>query len=160
MHRIYYKRKFGIDAIPDGWDLHHECENPKCINPDHMEPRPHDLHTGGHFRRRKRTLTWDQAREIRARAQADHTLSYPKLAEEYGCSRGLVQDIVECVAFREPGIEWRKPERDCEFCGTPIRKRSRDTLATATPCAAGRRTAGRAARRGTSRHDARSVAPP
>ena len=38
-HRFVYATQVG--PIPDGWDVHHRCENKRCINPDHLEPLPH-----------------------------------------------------------------------------------------------------------------------
>lgn len=117
-HRLYYARANG--PIPPDHDVHHVCHNTRCINPDHLEALHKCKHRGDHLRERKRFLTWDQAREIRRLGQTDASLSYPQIAEMFGCSRGLVQDIVECIAFVEPGIEWRKPERPCKNCGDTI----------------------------------------
>lgn len=35
-HRWYYERLVG--PIPEGHHLHHICETPACVNPDHLEP--------------------------------------------------------------------------------------------------------------------------
>jgi hypothetical protein len=35
-HRVFYEILVG--DIPDGHVLHHECENPGCVNPDHCTP--------------------------------------------------------------------------------------------------------------------------
>lgn len=34
LHRYMYEQKYG--KIPDGMDACHECDNPRCINPDHI----------------------------------------------------------------------------------------------------------------------------
>lgn len=35
-HRLIYQRERG--PIPDGMPLDHLCRNPRCVNPDHLEP--------------------------------------------------------------------------------------------------------------------------
>ena len=36
VHRVLYELERG--PIPDGHDLDHLCRNPKCVNPEHLEP--------------------------------------------------------------------------------------------------------------------------
>ena len=41
-HRLVWWMLHG--PIPDGWIVHHECRNKRCINPDHlaaMTPQDH-----------------------------------------------------------------------------------------------------------------------
>lgn len=38
-HRLSYEASKG--PIPKGYDLDHLCRNPRCINPDHLEPVTH-----------------------------------------------------------------------------------------------------------------------
>ena len=45
-HRFAYKEWIG--PIPEGYDLHHTCENRWCVNPQHLEPLPHGDHTKKH----------------------------------------------------------------------------------------------------------------
>lgn len=41
-HRVVYERFKG--PIPEGNDLHHECQNKRCVNPGHLTPVMRDIH--------------------------------------------------------------------------------------------------------------------
>ena len=49
-HRVAYAEAHG--AIPEGFDVHHSCETPLCVNPEHLVALPH-----GEHRRRHATKT-------------------------------------------------------------------------------------------------------
>ena len=34
VHRVAYEHAFG--EIPEGYEVHHSCENPLCVNTDHL----------------------------------------------------------------------------------------------------------------------------
>lgn len=38
-HRYSYELLVG--PVPDGKELHHKCETPGCVNPEHLEPLTH-----------------------------------------------------------------------------------------------------------------------
>jgi HNH endonuclease len=38
-HRVIYELKIG--PVPDGTELDHLCRNPRCVNPEHLEPVTH-----------------------------------------------------------------------------------------------------------------------
>ncbi len=48
-HRAVYEGLVG--PIPDCLELHHTCENKRCVNPAHMEPISHRDHLRKHLRR-------------------------------------------------------------------------------------------------------------
>lgn len=43
-HRYAYERAVG--PIPEGLELHHVCENPRCVRPDHLVPVTRKNHPG------------------------------------------------------------------------------------------------------------------
>lgn len=45
-YRATYEEHIG--SIPKGHDLHHECGNPMCVNPEHLEPMLRSEHGALH----------------------------------------------------------------------------------------------------------------
>lgn len=45
-HRLVYERL--VAPIPDGRRIHHTCETPRCVNPDHLEPVTASEHAKEH----------------------------------------------------------------------------------------------------------------
>lgn len=43
VHRVAWVATYGF--IPDGKILRHKCDNPRCINPAHLEPGTHKQNT-------------------------------------------------------------------------------------------------------------------
>jgi len=48
-HRLAYEAAFG--PIPEGFDVHHECENTLCVNPEHLGVALRGQHRRLHHRR-------------------------------------------------------------------------------------------------------------
>lgn len=84
-HVVYYERAYG--PVPDGWHVHHKCEQGDCVNPDHLEALSPAEH-----KRRHSSLTWDDVRAIRARCAAGEFQHV--VGESYGISRQQVCGIV------------------------------------------------------------------
>jgi len=105
-HREMYVRTRG--EIPDGWHLHHTCENTKCINPAHLEP----LTAQDNIRRsRLAKLSHDKAEAIRSSDEPAQVL-----AKRYGVSEARIYAVRRYVSWHpetESGmaalIEGRKP---------------------------------------------------
>jgi HNH endonuclease len=104
-HRVAYERAHG--PVPDGMLVLHTCDNPPCVNPDHLYAGTHAdnmrdrmVRSRGACGERVNTakLRAEQVYEIRARAGAGepHTL----LASDYGVSGAMVGFIVRREAWK------------------------------------------------------------
>jgi len=50
-HIVAYELTKGL--VPEGLELDHTCENPSCVNPDHLEPVTHLVNIRRYWQRRK-----------------------------------------------------------------------------------------------------------
>lgn len=87
-HLVVWERLNG--PVPAGMELHHKCENPPCVNPDHLQLLSISEHRSL-TRRSKATLSPEAVREIRAAPM--YYGSGKKLAEKYGISEVYVCQI-------------------------------------------------------------------
>jgi len=102
-HRAAYRKWKG--PIPKGMVVMHTCDNPSCINPDHLQlgtqqENIEDMRVKG---RRKGSnvgednaaakVTADDVREIRSR-YASESVSQQALADEYGITQTVVSQII------------------------------------------------------------------
>jgi hypothetical protein len=87
-HRLIYVEIVG--PIPDGHQLHHRCENKRCVNPDHVEPLTPKAHK--HLSRwGTAKLSYPIAAQIRSRAGNE---SVQTLATEFGVSDQTIYDVL------------------------------------------------------------------
>lgn len=88
-HRVFYMRAKG--PIPEGMQLDHLCKNPKCVNPDHLEPV-----TGKeNMRRSSRTkLILSQAMEVREAARLG-PISTRYFADKFGVTTQTIRCILK-----------------------------------------------------------------
>lgn len=96
--------------IPDGLEVCHRCDNPPCVNPDHLFLGTHaenmaDAATKGRLPRGSRSnlskLTEAQVTEIKARlAAGDGTAA---IAKDYGVTTGNVYAIKTGRSWRHVG---------------------------------------------------------
>lgn len=120
-HRVVF-RQFG-GAIPEGWDLHHRCENPRCVNPDHMEPREKVGHGRHHWAGRIK-LTQGQIAEIRELGR-NPAIRQRQIAEMFGITRSMVSTLLNGQSWAAPGQRFRPEGRVCELegCDNPVEGR-------------------------------------
>jgi len=120
-HRLYYAHRLmwiimrGV--IPYGLEILHKCDNPWCVNPDHLfigsqSDNIIDSVSKGRFNRPwgenhpKAKLTVEQVHEIRYLyaprvGRYDRRMSQRKLARLYGVSRSAIDNILK-------GRNWKK----------------------------------------------------
>lgn len=101
-HRLAYETWVG--PIPEGHVVRHKCDNPPCINPEHLETGTVSDNTQDMLRRGRHKppqgekngnalLDEGLVREIRRRYAAGEG-SYASLAPDYGVSASLIARIV------------------------------------------------------------------
>jgi hypothetical protein len=105
-HRIAYGLAYG--PIPAGMDVLHRCDNPPCVNPEHLFLGTHadnmaDKVAKGRGAMGERQgaakVTDDIVREIRERHSAGG-ISRKQLAREYGLSRNATRSIILRLTWR------------------------------------------------------------
>ena len=111
-HRLSYEHYKG--KIPDGLVVRHKCDNPACVNPEHLEvgtqkDNVQDCITRGRksemptiiakgVRCKKSNLTEDDVREIRILREFDFTLK--ELRNKYNISEGSIWKIINRIAWK------------------------------------------------------------
>lgn len=97
-HRVSHE--FFRGAIPKGLEVRHRCDNPPCINPEHLEAGTHsenmiDRSARG---RAKSTLNEKSVRDIRSRFERGE--SAETLAEKYGVTSSNIYSVVSRKTWR------------------------------------------------------------
>lgn len=100
-HRWIYETLHG--PIEDGLVLRHHCDNPRCVNPLHLEPGTHQENRMDCVRRGRvpnrqgvlhplRKLDENDIRVIRRRAACGE--SHARISKDYPVGRGQIDKIV------------------------------------------------------------------
>ena len=107
---VYVHRVMFVDTngpLPDGHEVAHICDQPNCVNPDHLMAMTHgqnvtDSHTKGRNNsfgwRGRAKLTEDDVRAIRRRVAAGERRV--AMAEEFGVSLANIDSIVWRKSWR------------------------------------------------------------
>jgi hypothetical protein len=98
-HRVAYCQHHGVtlDSI-EGQVIRHKCDNPPCINPEHLLIGTHKQNTQDMVSRGRQAnvkLTWDMVRYIRANYvhRSREFGQYP-LAAMFGVSQSVVSEVI------------------------------------------------------------------
>ena len=105
-HRLSYTLTHG--EIPDSQVLLHSCDNPACVNPDHLTPDTQaanmqdkcqkDRHVYGE-RHCNAKLTAAKVKRIRKR-YAMGGISFAKLAKIFGVCKRTIEMVVKRITWR------------------------------------------------------------
>lgn len=106
IHRYIFEECFG--KIPDGMVVRHKCDNPKCINPEHLELGTQADNIADMDKKGRRIslsgvnngrakLTSEKVKEIRQ----EHTNSIAKLSKMYGISESQISRILKNESWKE-----------------------------------------------------------
>ena len=91
-HRASYILNKG--EIPDGLFVCHACDNPKCVNPDHLWLGTPLENNRDMFKKGRDKVTKPKlSKEIVMEIYNDQSLAQVKLAEKYGVSQSTISNI-------------------------------------------------------------------
>lgn len=102
-HRLVYTYEFG--EIPEGMVVRHKCDNPKCINPEHLEigtpqDNVNDMVVRGRNARGEKhgraKLTQEQVEKIREDSRPSRAV-----AKDYGVTHKIILNIRNGVCWND-----------------------------------------------------------
>lgn len=106
-HRVAYANAHGIEIDDPEFPqvVMHTCDNPPCVNPDHLrggthKDNVHDMIAKG---RKATKLTEQQVREIRIRYAEDAYLRQKDIAKEYGVGATAIGNITSGRSWSHVG---------------------------------------------------------
>jgi hypothetical protein len=115
-HRLSWQLHFG--KIPKGMCVLHRCDNPLCVNPNHLflgtqADNMHDKVQKGRIgstglpgeANPMSLLTWDQVKEIRQRFLEDPTLSARGLSRDYPVCASQIARILRNDSWHDPDYD-------------------------------------------------------
>lgn len=100
-HRLAYAKANGLDVFTMGGCVLHSCDNPLCVNPEHLRLGTHKENMRDMVQRRRNAkcqrLTPEQVQHIRAVGYIGvpwHPGNVQELAALYGVHRGTVTNVI------------------------------------------------------------------
>jgi len=87
LHVMMWEQRNG--PVPEGKELDHTCKNPRCCNPDHLEPVTNQINV---YRGKSTKLTTEQVEEIRRLGTTG--LTHKEIAQRFNVDRSNVTGII------------------------------------------------------------------
>jgi hypothetical protein len=114
-HRVSWEHHRG--PVPDGLMVLHYCDNPPCVNPDHLFLGTHDENMKDCTEKRRTLhgerhnmakLTWTDIRAIREHGLPDKRASR-RLGDKYGVRPSHIRKIINCEIWNpSDDPEWAR----------------------------------------------------
>lgn len=92
-HRVAYELHYG--RVPHGLDVMHKCDNPKCVNWEHLEvgtPKENSADMVRKSRQRKSAFSQKELGDIREMRR--NGLTQQSIADSFGVSRPLISMLL------------------------------------------------------------------
>lgn len=111
-HRAAYRQHYG--QLDDDADMMHQCDNPPCINPEHLKPGDDGLNALEKVQRNRslngelshwHKLTDEQVEAIRSEFTGKRG-QQSRLAEKYGVAPSYISVLVRGLSRKRP-TNWR-----------------------------------------------------
>lgn len=112
-HRLSYEMFIG--PIPEGLLIRHKCDNPSCINPDHLAPGTVQENVNDREARRRRTVKGEMIGTSKLTAEEVIAIRNSKarqvdLAKEFGVS-------AHCIWSIKHGHSWKHLDHSAQQGG-------------------------------------------